>query len=170
MIYAIGLCGALGVSAFYHRGTFSVGVRRLMRRLDHSMIYVFIAGSYTPFGLVALGDGMGTQVLTGVWLGGLFGIGTKLFWLDAPDWVSATLYVVVGSSMVLALPELIAAIGVWPVVVVAIGGAAYIVGAVVFATKRPDPWPAVFGYHEVFHALVIVGAICHFATIAVYVL
>ncbi|MFT5431797.1 MAG: hemolysin III, partial [Myxococcota bacterium] len=103
-LYGLGLCGTLGVSALYHRGPFSALARRRMRQLDHSMIFLFIAGTYTPFGVLALPADVGTLVLALVWGGGIVGVLTKLFWIDAPDWFSSGLYVVVGCAMVIAIP------------------------------------------------------------------
>jgi hemolysin III len=143
---------------------------RWMRRLDHAMIFVLIAGTYTPFGLLVLEGGIATAVLIAVWSGALAGIILQLAWVDAPPWLSAIVYVVLGWVALAAFPELIAGIGVLPTLLVAAGGLLYTVGAVVYALRRPDPVPTVFGFHEIFHALVIVAAALQYAVIAFWVL
>lgn len=165
-IYAVTLCGLFGISALYHRHTWSDSARRWMRRLDHSMIFVFIAGTYTPVALLALHGTLATVVLFIVWGGAAGGVILKLAWLDAPKPLIAGVYVALGWVAILCFGQLPGAIGVLGTVGLAAGGLLYTVGAVVYARQSPDPVPAVFGYHEVFHALVIAAAAVQFAVIA----
>ncbi|CAA9501000.1 MAG: FIG01964566: Predicted membrane protein, hemolysin III homolog [uncultured Solirubrobacteraceae bacterium] len=169
-VYAGSVAALLGTSALYHRVNWSRAAARLwMRRLDHAMIFVLIAGTYTPFGLLALEGTLATAILIAVWSGAVAGIILQLVWVQAPKWVSALVYVVLGWVAVLAFPGLIDGIGVLGTMLVAAGGLLYTVGAVVYALGRPDPAPTVFGYHEIFHALVIVAAALQYAAIAFYV-
>ncbi len=169
-IYAGSVAALLGTSALYHRVNWSrAAARRWMRRADHAMIFVLIAGTYTPFGLLVLEGALATAILIAVWSGAAAGIILQLVWIDAPKWVSSLVYVVLGWVAVFAFPGLLDGIGVLGTLLVAAGGLLYTVGAVVYARGRPDPAPAVFGYHEVFHALVIVAAALQYAAIAFYV-
>jgi hemolysin III len=165
-VYAAGVCGLFGVSALYHRGSWSPGVKRWLRRADHSMIFCFIAASYTPFALLALDGTLATALLVVVWSGAAGGVLLKFVWLDAPDWLGALLYVLLGWTAVVAGPALYGALGPLRMGLLALGGVLYTVGAVVYARQHPDPSPAVFGYHELFHVLVIAAAAAHFAVIA----
>ena len=165
-IYATGVCGLFGVSALYHRGNWSPPVKRWMRRADHSMIFCFIAASYTPFALLELDGTLATVLLVVVWSGALAGIVLKFVWLDAPNWLAALLYVLLGWTAVAVGPALYDAIGPLRMSLLALGGLLYTVGAVVYARQRPDPSPAHFGYHEIFHVLVVAGVAAHFAVIA----
>ena len=170
-VYALSLMGLFGASALYHRIDWrSVTTRAWMRRLDHSMIFVLIAGSYTPFALLALHGPMAIVVLVGVWAGALLGLVINLMWSDAPRWLHALLYVTLGWVAVAALPQLAGAIGVGGMILLGLGGVLYTLGAVVYAVKRPDPVPSVFGYHEVFHTLVIAAAALQCAVIAFWIL
>jgi hemolysin III len=141
-----------------------------MRQLDHSMIFVLIAGSYTPFAMLALHGPLSTAILVAVWAGALAGVVLSLAWIGAPKWLWAMLYVGLGWILLAAMPELAAAVGIGGLTLVALGGVLYTLGAVVYSLQRPDPAPAVFGYHEVFHALVIIAAALQFAVIAFWVL
>jgi hemolysin III len=136
-----------------------------MRRLDHSMIFLLIAGTYTPFALLVLEGTLATVILLVVWIGALVGIVLKLVWIDAPKPVVAVLYVMLGWVAVAAFPDLAAGLGATSTVLVGAGGLLYTAGAVVYALGRPNPVPAVFGYHEVFHALVIAAAALQYAVI-----
>jgi hemolysin III len=170
-VYAASVAALFGTSALYHRITWaSQAARRWMRRLDHSMIFLLIAGTYTPFALLSLSGGLATAILIAVWAGAGAGILLKLVWIDAPKWLVAVIYVTLGWVAVAAFPELYDALGVTAVAMVAAGGVLYTAGALIYATRRPDPAPAVFGYHEVFHALVIVAAALQYAVVAFYVL
>jgi hemolysin III len=170
-IYALSVAALFGVSALYHRITWaSAAARRWMRRLDHSAIFVLIAGSYTPFALLVLDGALSTVILIVVWAGALGGILLKLVWIDAPKLLTAIVYVALGWVAVAAFPDLIEELGVTGTALVVAGGLLYTAGALVYAFKRPDPVPTVFGYHEVFHALVIVAAALQYAVVAFYVL
>ncbi|HEV7586068.1 MAG TPA: hemolysin III family protein [Solirubrobacteraceae bacterium] len=165
-IYAVAVSALLGTSALYHRVTWRPQARRWMRRLDHSMIFVLIAGTYTPVALLALRGSLSSTILIVLWAGALGGVVFKLVWIDAPKWLLATVYVALGCVSAAILGELPAAIGWLGVAGLAAGGVLYMAGAVIYASGRPNPWPRVFGYHEVFHALVLAAAGLHYAVIA----
>jgi len=165
-VYALSLSAMFGASALYHRVDWAPRPRAWLRRLDHSMIYVLVAGTYTPFALLVLAPALGWTVLGIVWAGALAGIVLSLVWIDAPRWLSAVLYVVLGWVSVVVVPQLWDRAGVMAVALLATGGVLYTIGAVVYARGRPDPAPRVFGYHEVFHVFVIVAATAHFAAVA----
>jgi hemolysin III len=169
-VYGSSLVALFGVSALYHRVTWSVRARRWMGRLDHAMISVLIAGTFTPIALLVLTGTLASVSLAMVWGGALVGVLLHLLWIDAPKWLSAVVYVALGWSGVAAMPQLLAQAGVTPTVLLALGGVLYSAGAAVYAFRRPDPAPAVFGYHEVFHALVVVAAMSHYAAVAVFVM
>ena len=170
-IYAFSLSALLGTSALYHRVNWRrPNVRRWMRRLDHSMIFVLIAGTYTPFALLVLHGTIATAILAVVWIGAIAGTIVEMIWIEAPKWVTAIIYLSLGWVAIVAFPEMWSAIGIWGTALVAAGGLLYTVGAVVYATQRPNPNPEVFGYHEVFHALTIVAAAAQFAAIAFFAL
>jgi hemolysin III len=169
-IYSVTVAGLFGVSAIYHRVNWvSAAARRWMRRLDHSMIFLLIAGTYTPFALLVLDGTLSTAILIGVWGGALAGIVLNLVWIDAPKWLTAVVYVALGWVAVFAFPALFEDLGVTPTMLIGLGGVLYTIGAVVYATRRPDPAPAVFGYHEIFHALVIAAAAVQYSVVAFYV-
>jgi hemolysin III len=169
-IYAGAVSALLGTSALYHRVTWRPAARRWMRRLDHSMIFVLIAGTYTPVALLALHDSLARTILIVVWAGALGGVVFKLLWIDAPKWVFAAVYLALGWVSIAILGELPAAIGWLGVAGLAAGGLLYTAGAMVYASERPNPLPRVFGYHEVFHALVLAAVFLHYAVIAFAVL
>jgi hemolysin III len=165
-IYAASVAALFGTSALYHRVTWPTpAARRWMRRLDHSMIFLLIAGTYTPFALLVLEGTLATVILVVVWAGALGGILLKLVWIDAPKPLVATLYVLLGWVAVIAFPDLVQGLGLTSTALVAAGGLLYTAGAVVYALGRPDPVPSVFGYHEIFHALVIAAAALQYAVI-----
>ncbi|MGW6444720.1 PAQR family membrane homeostasis protein TrhA [Lentzea sp. NPDC055074] len=165
-VYGLTVLGLFGVSALYHRVTWeSDRVRTWMKRMDHSMIFVFIAGTYTPFALLAMNPGTGATVLWVVWIGALLGVTMKLAWPHAPRWLGVPIYIALGWVAVFVLPELLHHAGVAALVLLLVGGALYTVGAVFYATRWPNPWPQVFGYHEFFHAATVVAAICHYIAI-----
>jgi hemolysin III len=169
-IYAFSLAAVLGTSALYHRVNWSRGgVRSWMRRLDHSMIFLLIAGTVTPFAVLVMDGSFATALLVGVWSAAAAGIALELIWAEAPNWVSAAVYVAVGWIGAAGFPEIWAKAGIGAGALVALGGILYTAGAVIYARQRPDPRPSVFGYHEVFHMLVVVAAAAHFTAIAVYV-
>jgi len=165
VVYGASLTALFATSAFYHRPTWSPRARAIIRRFDHSAIFVLIAGTYTPF-CILLGGTRGTILLAAVWVGALLGVVRALLWPYAPRDIAAALAVALGWIVVAVLPALHAAVGNAAVALLVAGGVAYSAGAVVYAVKRPDPLPAVFGYHEVFHALVVVAAVCHFAVVS----
>ncbi|HKF80195.1 MAG TPA: hemolysin III family protein [Thermoleophilaceae bacterium] len=166
-VYALSVAALFGTSALYHRITWaSQAARRWMRRLDHSMIFLLIAGTYTPFALLVLDGTLATVILSLVWGGAVGGIVLKLVWIDAPKPLVAVIYVVLGWVAIAAFPNLIDRLGIAGAAMIAVGGLLYTVGALVYAIKRPDPAPAVFGYHEVFHALVIAAAAVQYAVVA----
>jgi hemolysin III len=169
-VYATAVCGLFGVSALYHRRTWSEAGRRWMRRLDHSMIFVFIAASFTPVALFALEGTLATVILTVVWGGAAAGVILKLVWISAPKWLSAALYVALGWVAVVASPALWDRLGWLSVVAFGVGGLLYTAGAVIYACERPNPWPRTFGFHEIFHTLVVAAAATHYAVIAFAVL
>lgn len=170
-VYAVTLVALFGISALYHRVSWrSLRAHQWMRRVDHSMIFVLIAGSYTPFAVLVLHGRLAVAILVVVWTGALGGVVLTLLCSRAPKSLRAMLYVALGWVAVAAMPQLAAGIGAVGLALVALGGVLYTAGAVVYSVKRPDPAPSVFGYHEVFHALVIVAAALQFAVIAFWVL
>jgi hemolysin III len=170
-IYAVSVAALFASSALYHRVQWRSPTARVwMRRLDHSMIFVLIAGTYTPFAMLALRGALASALLIAVWAGAASGIVLTLAWIDAPDWLIALLYVLLGWVGAVAFPTVIATLGAVPVALVAAGGLLYTAGAVVYARKRPNPVAAVFGYHEVFHVLVIAAAALQYAAITFFVL
>ena len=165
-VYGTTVLGLFGVSALYHRRTWrSPRSRAVMRRLDHSMIFLFIAGSYTPVAVLALDRPIAERVLALVWIGALAGVVLKMAWPFAPAWVGVPIYVALGWVAVFVLPALLRGGGVAPLVLLLVGGGLYTVGGVMYALRRPDPWPHTFGYHEFFHAATVLAAICHHVAI-----
>jgi hemolysin III len=169
-IYAASVSALFGVSALYHRVSWTVPARRRMRRLDHSMIFLLIAGTYTPVGLLVLRGTLAGVVLAVVWGGALAGIVLELVWTGAPRWLGGTVYLALGWVAVVAMPQLFAELGAVGGLLIVAGGLVYSAGAAVYALRRPDPVPAVFGYHEVFHVLVIAGVAAHFLAISLFAL
>jgi hemolysin III len=169
-VFAAAMATMFGVSALYHRITWQPTARRWMRRLDHAAIYLLIAGTYTPFGLLALSGAWRWTLLPIVWGGALIAIVLKLAWVDAPQTLAAALALALGWVGIVALPQLWAEAGFAGVALLGVGGVLYTAGAVVYAARWPDPVPAVFGYHEVFHVLVIAAAAFQYAAVALVVL
>ncbi len=169
-VYAISLASLFGVSAIYHRVNWrSLTARRWMRRLDHSMIFMLIAGTYTPFAVIALHGTFAVTILIVMWSLALAGASFNLIWIDAPKWVLTVIYLAMGWTAIITVPQLAAALGIGGLTLLMIGGLVYTAGAVVYAIRRPDPVPTVFGYHELFHALVILAAALQYAVIAFWV-
>ena len=165
-VYSVTVLGLFGVSALYHRRTWrSPRSVTVMRRLDHSMIFLFIAGSYTPVAALAMARSTAEWVLGVVWAGALAGVALKTAWPYAPAWVGVPIYVALGWVAVFALPDILHNAGVAALVLLLVGGGLYTVGGVMYALRRPDPWPAIFGYHEFFHAATVLAAICHHVAI-----
>ena len=165
-VYATTVCGVFGVSAAYHRIHWpTTRSRTWMKRADHSMIFLFIAGSYTPFATLALPAGTGGTLLTVVWSGALAGVALKMLWPTAPRWVGVPLYLLLGWAIVPVAGDLVEQVGWLPLILLAVGGVLYSLGAVLYATKWPNPWPDTFGHHEFFHAGTVVAALCHYIAV-----
>jgi hemolysin III len=169
VIYGAGLCGLFAASGTYHRWRWNPRWRPLLRRIDHSTIFVFIAATYTPVALLVMHGTPRWVILTAVWTGALGGVILSVAWITAPRILIALCYLGLGWTVVFALPQMVDAMNVAPLVLLAVGGLLYTVGAVVYATKRPNPWPMTFGFHEVFHALVILAAGVQFVALAGWV-
>ena len=169
-VFALSASALLGVSALYHRRDWSPQARMRMRRLDHSMIFLLIAGTYTPFALLVLTGTLATAVLTVVWAGALIGSMTQLAWAEAPKWIMAVICIALGWVAVIALPAIVDGIGPVATGLLALGGVLYTAGAIVYAMQRPNFVPGVFGYHELFHLLVVIAVILQYAVVAFYVL
>jgi len=170
VVYALALAGMYGVSALYHRLPWSAGARRWMRRLDHSMIFVLIAGSYTPFSLLVLHGPWRWVVFGIVWGGAAIGVTLKMVRIDGLKAVAGALYIGLGWVIVIAAPQLFGALSWAAGALIVIGGLLYTAGAIVFASKRPDPSPRFFGYHEVWHSMVVGGSMCHYAAVTLVLL
>ncbi len=160
-IYSLTVCGVFGVSALYHRLNWGPRARVWMKRADHSMIFVFIAGSYTPFATLALPPESGRPLLIVVWAGATAGVALKMLWPTAPRWVGVPLYLLLGWAIVPVAGQLVAEVGLPPMLLLLVGGLFYSGGAILYATRWPDPWPATFGHHEFFHAATVIAALCH---------
>lgn len=167
-IYALAITGLFGVSAAYHRGTWRERGLSVMRRLDHSMIFVAIAATYTPIAVFALPTSTSRWVLPVVWGGAALGVGLRLVWANAPYPVVAAPYLAIGWVGVVALGDVLSSLGVAGFVLIATGGGLFTVGAVVYALHRPNPWPRWFGYHEIFHGFVVAGVAVHYVAIAFF--
>ena len=166
LVYSITVCGLFGISALYHRRVWSERGYQVMRRLDHSMIFIFIAGTYTPFCVELLPARKATLILSLIWAGALGGVALKVIWPHLPRWAGAPLYLGLGWGAVAILPDVLHKGGVAALVLLMAGGLIYSAGAVFYALRRPNPWPTVFGHHEFFHACTLVAAISHH--IAIY--
>ena len=170
-VYAAALAAMFGASAVYHRVDWRTPARRAWaRRLDHSTIFLFIAGTYTPFALLAFDGLLAPVVLVTVWTGAVLGLAINLCWIDAPKWVDAIAYLAVGWVGVIAAPQLFSSLGIGAAVLVLVGGLLYTLGALVYSAGRPDPFPGIFGYHEVFHVLVVAAAAVQFIAVSLIVL
>jgi hemolysin III len=165
-VYGLSLVVLLAVSAFYHRPNWQPRARALLRRLDHSAIFVLIAGSYTPICLLVLGEERGNLLLFFVWAGAGIGIALSLFWPKAPKPLVALCCVVLGSVVVLEWTTFSSLLSRQILGLILVGGVLYALGAVVYSLRRPDPWPEIFGYHEVFHAMVLASALLHFIAVS----
>ena len=168
-IYGAGLIALFSASAVYHRWPTESRWKPWLRRLDHSTIFVFIAASYTPVGLLVLDGALQTVVLISAWAGAAVGVILSLAWISAPRWLQAACYLSLGWVALIALPQLAERIGIAPFVLLAVGGGLYSLGAAVYAMQRPNLWPRTYGFHEVFHTLVIAAALAHFIAMAGWV-
>lgn len=165
-VYSATVSGLFGISALYHRRSWvSRRTEYWLNRLDHSMIFVFIAGSYTPFATLAMPPDTGALVLAVVWGGSLAGVAMKLVWPNAPRWVGVPIYLALGWVAVFVLPDLLSTAGVAALVLLIVGGGLYSVGAVIYTLRWPDWWPNTFGFHEVFHAATVLAAISHYVAV-----
>lgn len=169
LIYAVTASLLFGCSALYHRGAWSPSTKAVLRRLDHANIFVFIAGTYTPLAVLALDGTTRTAVLVVVWTAALAGVLFRVFWMSAPVWLYVPMYVAMGWVAVGVLPALWRGAGGGVVLLLGVGGLAYTLGAVAYARKKPDPWPATFGYHEVFHTGTLIGWGCMYAAVVLTV-
>jgi hemolysin III len=170
IVFSLGVAAMFGVSGLYHVVTWRPNVRARLCRLDHATVYGLIAATYTPCGLLALHGGWRAAVLAIVWSGAAAAIVLKLFWVGAPKWLSASIAISLGWVGVVALPELAREVGLGGLLLLAGGGVLYTLGGIAYAVRRPNPMPGVFGYHEVFHALVIGGVGLQYAAVAFFVL
>jgi hemolysin III len=169
-IYGTGLVTLFGGSALYHRWPGPARFKALLQRIDHSNIFLFIAASYTPIALIVLHGPMSWVILALAWTGAAAGVAFSFGWIEAPRPVKAGSYLVLGWMALLALPELIRALSPLPIVLLAGGGVLYTIGAVIHTCQRPNPWPRWFGFHEIFHACVILAAAAQYVAIVVWVL
>jgi len=168
-VFASSVAICFGASALYHRVTWTPTVRLWMRRIDHAGIYMLIAGTYTAVCLLALSGAWRWTVLSIVWAGAVAAIVLKFAWVDAPKWLAAAIGLALGWVGVVAFPKLASTLDPAAVVLLGVGGLVYTAGAVVYVRRKPNPAPAVFGYHEVFHALTIVAVACQYVAIAFFV-
>jgi hemolysin III len=169
-VYGLGVAGLFGVSAMYHRGRWRPGVRAQLQRADHSMIFVLIAATYTPICVHVLDGTLGAALLAVVWTGALIAAALELRPTPAPRWALVALSIALGWVALPVLPAVADQLGWVATALIVLGGVLYTVGAVIYARRRPDPLPDVFGYHEVFHAFTIAAAALHYTVIAFWVL
>jgi hemolysin III len=169
-VYGVGLIALFAGSALYHRWPGHPRFKPLLQRIDHSTIYGFIAASYTPIAIILLHGALAWMILVVAWAGAAAGVAFALGWIEAPRPVVAGSYLALGWIAVIALPQLLHVLSLVPLVLLGAGGLLYSVGAIVYATQRPDPWPQTFGFHEVFHALVIMAAASQYVAIVAWVL
>lgn len=170
IVYASSISTMFGASALYHVVTWRDRARRVMRRIDHSAIFLLIAGTYTPVALLVLDGAWSTTLMIAAWGGAVGGIATQVLWVNAPRWVNVGIYLALGWMIVVSLPLLIGALGWLSLLPMAGGGALYSIGAVIYGRERPNPSPAVFGYHEIFHLFVIAAVVCHYLFMLLWVL
>ncbi len=161
VVYSLGVSLCFGISALYHRRIWGPRGYSVMRRLDHAAIFLLIAGTYTPYCLLLLPPATAATLLAVVWTGAIAGMALQLIWPHAPRWLSVPIYIVLGWTAVVVLPQILERGGVTVLVLLLVGGAAYSIGALCYALKRPNPWPHVFAHHELFHACTLLAAVCH---------
>jgi hemolysin III len=169
-VFGASLIVVYGTSAAYHRLPAGTRISDLARRLDHAMIFFLIAGTYTPFCLIVLNNRWGIMLLSVTATVASVGALTRLAWLNSPRWLAVSLYLATGWVALIAMSQILQKLDIAPLVLLVLGGIAYSVGGVAYAAKRPDPWPRVFGFHEVFHSLTILGSTLHFLAVSVFVL
>lgn len=169
-VFAGSVAACFGASALYHRVTWTPRLRQWMRRVDHAGIYLLIAGTYTPVCLLLLNGAWRIVVLAMVYAGAVAAVALRIAWVDAPMWLAAALGIALGWAGVALLPRLATQLNPAAVVLLGVGGLAYTAGAIIYARRRPDPLPTVFGYHELFHALTIAGVACQYVAIAFFVI
>ena len=165
-IYTAGVTAMYATSACYHRGRWSISAKQRMRRLDHSMILIGIAATYTPIAAIGLDASTARALLTAVWALAAGGIVVRNVWLGAPRWLVPAVYIAVGWTALAVMPALWTQLGGVTFALLVVGGLVYSLGALVYGRRRPDPVPAVFGYHEVFHALVLLAGLIFYAAVA----
>jgi len=168
-VYAVTTVLLFTVSAVYHRGRWGPRAVGVLKRLDHANIFLIIAGTYTPFAVLLLDGKHRVALLLVVWTGALVGVGFRLLWLDAPRWLYVPAYVALGWVAVAFLPQISRSGGLAVLVLLAVGGVLYTAGAIVYGTRRPDPYPTWFGYHEVFHTLTLLAYACQYAAVMLVV-
>jgi hemolysin III len=168
-VFAATVIMLFAASALYHRVPWDEAAKRWMRRVDHTGIFLLIAGSYTPFGLLALDGPWRISVLAVVWIGAAFGIALRFAWVDAPPWLTVAITLPLGWLSVIAIPTAYGALGAKGFGLLLAGGAFYSLGGLVYALRRPNPWPTTLGFHEVFHLLVVAAVACHYAAVTLIV-
>jgi len=169
-VFAVTAAVLFGTSAIYHRGSWSPRVERVLKRMDHSNIFLIIAGTYTPFALTLLHGRAALSLLLLVWSGAALGVVFRVFWVTAPRWLYTPIYVALGWVAIFYFGPLMRSGGPAIITLIAVGGGLYTLGALVYGTKRPDPSPKWFGFHEIFHSFTVVAFITHYvaASLAIY--
>jgi len=165
-LYSVAIIGLFGISSSYHGHDWSRKAHDIWRRCDHAMIFIAIAASYTPISWLMLPRNKAIIVLLVVWIGALCGVLIMTFWPTAPKSILVPLFIIVGWSALLVIDELWRTLGVWGFTFLLAGGVLHTIGAVVYGRQRPDPWPSIFGFHEIFHLLVVFAVASHYAVIA----
>ena len=168
--FASSVAAMFGVSTLFHRGSWTPTAARRLGQLDHAMIYALIAATYAPIGLLVVHPDWRPPILAAVWGGACLAAGVKLVWVRAPTWLAPAISIALGWAAVIVLPQIVDGIGVAGAALLIAGGLAYSVGALVYLRQRPDPAPTTFGYHELFHVLVIIAVACQYSTIVFFVL
>jgi hemolysin III len=169
-IYGAALAALFGGSALYHRWPGPTRFKPVLQRIDHSTIFVFIAASYTPIALMVLHGALAWVILAIAWVGAAAGVTFSLGWIHVPRAARAGSYLTLGWLAAIAIPQLLGELGAAPLVLLGAGGLLYSIGAIVYTSQRPNPWPRTFGFHEIFHALVIAAAAAQYAAVVGWVL